>query len=208
MSINHSSEPKLTTGQEYEQLRTIFQRDLRILGNIGNKGQKEQISNVRLSRQIQSALDQGYSEKEVIDTVIRAITPGLPLREYLEAMREKGLQSILEIISPLSREKCAELFASLANLAQAPGEGLREFLLRALNMREKVIFASKQESAKLRYDPEQCRNLFLHTVETGLLNNNLRSRLRPFLKSNNVKDEDLIAEVNIALTEESERNRK
>ena len=48
-----SSHPKMTVGQEYEQLRTIFQRDPRILGNIGNQSQKEQISYATFSRKIQ-----------------------------------------------------------------------------------------------------------------------------------------------------------
>ena len=36
----------------------------------------------------------------------------------------------------------------------------------------------------------------------------MRSRIRPLLKTTHVKDEDLIAELNIAVTEETERNSK
>ena len=36
LPLSHSSQPKMKVGPEYEQLRTIFQRGLRILGNIGN----------------------------------------------------------------------------------------------------------------------------------------------------------------------------
>ena len=79
---------------------------------------------------------------------------------------------------------------------------------RALNLREKILFASKQEGSKLKYDVAQCQSMFLHALETGLISNNLRSRMRVFIQQPDITDAELIAQLNLAEAEESERNAK
>ena len=147
--------------------------------------------------------------KELVDGLIKCIVPGLPLKDYLEAMREMGLETIMKIVRAHYQEKNAsELYANLANLAQSPAEEPQNFLLRALNLREKIIFASKQEGSKLKYNTSQCQSMFLHAIETGLLSNTLRTRIRPHLQRPDVTDAELIAQLNLAGAEESERNAK
>ena len=102
----------------------------------------------------------------------------------------------------------SELYSTLANLAQPPSEEPQNFLMRALNLREKIIVASKQGSSKLRYDPDKCQSMFLYTIETGLISNTLRSRMRVLLQKPEVTDAELISELSLAVTEESERNAK
>ena len=93
-------------------------------------------------------------------------------------------------------------------MVQLPTEDPQNFLLRALNLREKIVFASEQENTKLKYDKTQCQNLFLHTIETGLLSNTIRSRMHSFLMKPGVTDAELISQLNTAVTEEAERNSK
>ena len=198
-----------TSEVNYQGLQSIFKRDFRIVGTVGAQGQKDQLSYFSLSRQIQSGKERGYSENELVDGLIKCIVPGLPLKDYLEAMREMGLETIMKIVRAHYQEKNAsELYASLANLAQSPAEEPQNFLLRALNLREKIIFASKQEGSKLKYDTSQCQSMFLHAIETGLLSNTLRTRMRPHLQRPDVTDAELIAQLNQAGAEESERNAK
>ena len=183
------AQSKTRENSELEMLKTILKRDLRISGIIGGQGQRDQLSYISLTRQIHSARGKGYEEREIVDAIIRAIAPGVQLRDYLEAMRDSGLASVMKIIRAHYHEKSAsELYTSLANLVQSPAEEPREFLLRALNLREKIIFASHEEHSKLKYDDAQCQSLFLHAIETGLISNNLRSRMRPLLKTADVKD--------------------
>eukprot|EP00794_Sanderia_malayensis_P012536 gene12536-13822_t len=192
----------------YKGLQSILKRDFRIVGTVGAQGQKEQLSYLSLSRQVESGKERGYSEKEVVEGLIKCIAPGLPLKDYLEAMREMGLETLMKIIRAHYQEKNAsELYASLANLAQSPTEEPQNFLLRALNLREKIIFASKQ-GGKLKYDVSQCQSMFLHAIETGLISNTLRTRMRPYLQRPEVTDAELIAQLNLAGAEESERNAK
>ena len=71
-----------------------------------------------------------------------------------------------------------------------------------------MIFASKAENAKVKFEPAQCQSMFLHAVETGVISNTLRTRMRTHLQRPDVTDAELINELNVAVTEESERNLK
>ena len=207
--IDNDLNGQATSETNYRGLQAILKREFRIVGTVGAQGQKEQLSYLSLSRQVESGKERGYSEKELVDGLIKCILPGIPLKDYLEAMREMGLETLMKIIRAHYQEKNAsELYASLANLAQSPTEDPQNFLLRALNLREKIIFASKQEGSKLKYDTSQCQSMFLHAIETGLLSNTLRTRMRPHLQRPDVTDAELIQQLNLAGAEESERNAK
>ena len=64
---------------EFEMLKTILKRDLRIGWTIVGQGQKDQLSYISLNRQIKSAVSKGYEEREIVDAIIRAIAPGVQL---------------------------------------------------------------------------------------------------------------------------------
>ena len=192
-----------------ENLKSILRREFSFVGILGPQGQKENLSFMSLNRQIEEGLKRGYEEKEVIDGIIKCISSSLPLKDYIEAMRESGLETINKILRAHFQEKNAsELYTSLTNLVQNTNEEPQNFLLRALNLREKVTFASKAGNSKVKYEPAQCQSMFLHAVETGLISNTLRTRMRTHLQQPNVTDAELINELNIAVTEESERNLK
>lgn len=61
-----------------------LRREFRVFGQIGEAGQKEKLSYTSLNNQIESGVRKGYAEAEIIEAVIRAVSPGLPLRELLE----------------------------------------------------------------------------------------------------------------------------
>ena len=50
--------------------------------------------------------------------------------------------------------------------------------------------------------------MFLHTIETGLISNTLRGRIRPLLQDIAITDEELISQLNVAVTEEAEPSKK
>ena len=70
------------TGADDE--RNAFPKDFKIRGFIGEKGQKDKLSYISLLRQIKEGRDKGYTDKEIVNAVLRAITPGLYLRNVLE----------------------------------------------------------------------------------------------------------------------------
>ena len=159
-----------------------MRRDLCIFGTIGPQGSKYKLLFISLSSQIKNGRKNGYTEREIIEAAIKAIAPVLPLKDYLEAMRETGLYTVVKIFrAHYQQQSTSELCASLSNLAQERSEEPQNFLI-ALNMGEKILFASKQEGSQLKYDKHQCQSIFLHALETGLNSNNLRSRMRGLIQ--------------------------
>lgn len=61
-----------------------IRREFKINGQIGERGQKDKLSYSNLIHQIDMGLRKNHSEAEIIEAVIRAISPGLNLRDMLE----------------------------------------------------------------------------------------------------------------------------
>ena len=150
-------------------------------------------------------MDQGFTEKEIREGVIRAISPGLVLRSYLETYSDLTLNRLRKIIrSHYGVKDTTEMYQNLASLCQGPEEAPQAFLIRALDFRQKILFASDEDQNVLK---EHVQKLFLRTVETGLQDESIRAKLRPYLKDTSILDEDLI-QLNAAVSSESERSRK
>lgn len=75
-----------------------LRKEFRICGQIGEAGQKEKLSYTSLTNQIESGLKKGYSEVEIIEAVVRAVSPGLHLRDLLEIKRGLTLQTLKIIL--------------------------------------------------------------------------------------------------------------
>ena len=88
---------------------------------------------------------------------------------------------------------------------QLPNETPQEFLVRALECREKIILCSQEDKSSVKYDPRLIQSLFLRTVETGLRDESIGIKLRTFLRDEKISDEKLLLELNIAACEETER---
>ena len=189
----------------------IFKRELKIAGTISDIGGKDKLSFCGLIRQISAALAKGYSESEVVEAVIRALSPGSLLRGYLESINigELNLPKLRRLLRSHYKEKNAtELFQDLMNLVQGPKEDAQAFLMRALNLRQKVLFVSKESDSKLNANTELVQSVFLQVIESGLRSENIRTRLRPLLETAGVTDEELIHALSTAVTGEEDRQKR
>lgn len=84
----------------------------------------------------------------------------------------------------------------------------KSYPINALNLREKVIFASKVGNSKVRYEPAQCQSTCLHALETGLISNIMRTRMHTHLQRPDVTDAELINKLKVAVTQEYQLNIK
>ena len=73
---------------------------------------------------------------------------------------------------------------------QLSDETAYHFVIRRLEMRQKVIVASKQ-SHDIN-DPDLVKQLFRRTLERGIASPYVLSEIKPYLKSGRVNDEGLI----------------
>ena len=68
---------------------------------------KTDIQYLSLNHQIESGLKQKYPEDEIVDAVIRAISPHTSLRSYIETMPDLGLFKLRKILRIHYCEKTA-----------------------------------------------------------------------------------------------------
>ena len=171
---------------------SALRRQFKIHEQIGEPDQKDKISFCLLDRQIRIRVTQGYVESEIVDGVIRAITPGLVPRSYLETAKDLTSDQLKKILSSQYGVKnTSELYQSLASLCQSQKESPQAFLIEALDLRQQILFASRDESddTSLQYNSEHVQRLFLHSVETGLQDESLCDKIPSFPRDQSITDE-------------------
>lgn len=133
------------------------------------------------------------------------------LRSYLETYKDLSLNRLKKILRNHYGEKnSSELYQNLTSLCQGTKETAQEFVLRVLELRQKILFLSNQKDSEdnLAYETSHIQKVFLRTVETGLQDENVRTKIRSYLQDPTISDEALLEQVNIAVSAEHERARK
>ncbi|CAB4028215.1 Hypothetical predicted protein [Paramuricea clavata] len=165
---------------------SVFRRQFKIMGQIGQPNENDKLSFTSLTRQIDTGVKQRYTEQEIVDGVIRAINGGMVLRSYVETYKDLSLERLRKMLRNHYDVKSAtELYQSLASICQGSKETPQEFLMRALDLRQKILFSSTQDQ-----------------------NENVRVRVRGYLRNPTISDEELILQANNAVSTENERVRK
>ena len=135
-----------------------IQRELKIISQVGEPGQKDKLSFVSLVRHIEDALQTGDKPQEVVDAVVRAINPVTRLRSYLEGLTELTLPRLRRILLTHFQEKSA------SDLYRQPLSPLvQEAILEKLDVRDEdviqqmnVVVSEKSETKpKMGSTPRQ-----------------------------------------------------
>lgn len=178
-------------------------KDFKISGQIDCKSG---ISYTSLIRQIETGKQKGYSDVDVIDGVIKAVVPSSSLRSYLDGRPDikATLRSILR--GHYAEKNATELYSKLASATQNPKETPNDFLLRVMDLRNRIFFASQEDSHELKYSPEVVAGLFRRTVYTGLRDTTLRHKMNAHLDNVKISDATLMHELNQIIIQESERH--
>jgi len=167
-----------------------FRKDFKFNGRIAEGQSSDSTSYISFMRQVQAALKKGYAELEIIDGVIRAIQPSCKLRGYLEGRESLNLATLQKIIRTFYKERSStELYQLLCNLVQEKRETPQDFIYRALDLRQKIIFASREST--FAYDAALVEEQFKHAIATGLRDDQLRTEVQPLLKIY-ASDEELV----------------
>ena len=102
----------------------------------------------------------------------------------------------------------SELYQQLTTMCQKPKESVQQFLLRIMDARNKVIFASKEADTDFSYGSELVQNTFLKALETGIRDEYLTTSLRPILRKDSVSDEELMQSISELASQKTERENK
>ena len=100
------------------------------------------------------------------------------------------------------------MYQLLSSGAQEGGETPQEFLVRLLDLKQKVLFASQEDGSNLKYDPKLVQCMFLHSLLTGLRSDSIKLEVKPYLQNTEVTDEELFEKLNVAVSKEMERWQK
>ena len=106
------------------------------------------------------------------------------------------------------QKSATSLYQELSVLHQQAGESPQDFLVRALNLKQQIIFVSNATDGSIKYEPSLVQALFLHVLETGLQNEAVRAKLRPLLEVASVIDQQLMENVNRIMAAELEHQNK
>ena len=139
----------------------VQRREFKIHGVVAGDNFKDGLSFVSLSRQIDAGLKAGYKENEIIDAVIRAVSPSLQLRSYLVMIRDLTLTRLRLIMKAHFKQKSGtELYQELSNLRQETSETPQDFLVRAMSLRQQIISVSSASDSPTKYEPSLVQSLF------------------------------------------------
>ena len=125
VEVDKQPAPKLNTPEAKVSvdIAKAFRRDFKIFGTIGGDSHKDSLSFVSLMRQIDTGTKNGYNKTEIIEAVIRSVSPSLKLRSYLEMTSGLSPARLKQILRAHFKEKSAtELYQELAQLCQEPKE--------------------------------------------------------------------------------------
>ena len=125
------------------------------------------------------------------------------MRTYLEGKAKLNLKSLSKILrSHFKEPNATTLFNELSTAKQLPSESAQEFVVRLMSLHQKIIFISNEDNCS--YSEALVQEQFLHAILVGLRNDNIRNKLRPFLKNSIVSDEDILENLLLAMSDEQE----
>ena len=170
-------------------------RDFKISGQIGEPGQADKLTFSNLLHQILTARTKLYSDEEIIAAVVKACTPGLSLRTYLEGRPGMTMPTLMTILRTHFKEKDATaVFNEMSNASQGPKDTEHSFCMRMMGLRDKVMLLTREEDNL--YDARLVQTQFQHALYTGFRSENARHALSLILKTPNVTDSDLLVAIN------------
>lgn len=186
-----------------------IRREFKIHGQIGERGQKEKLSFTNLMHQIDVGLSKGHCEAEITEAVVKAISPGLSIRDMLEIKSDLTLPQLKTILKGhFKEESSTDLYHRLVNITQDSRESPQNFLFRAMELKERLLLAAKEPGTDEQYSPDLIYRRFLRSVSTGLISDNIKFQLKTFLDDLTVTDEILIEKMNEAASADLERQNK
>ncbi len=205
------------TGDETEKMMSLMKaladaniaarRQLKIVGVIGDMKSDKNITYVNLLSQVSDAKSQKYTEDEIVRAIRKAVAVTSDLRTYFDGSVNMSLEKMLEVLRNYYQERsAAELFGELGQLVQGPQEKSTDFLLRAMQLPQRIQTASEAEGSA--YGSKLVSGTFVRAVETGLREESVSSHLAKYLTVEESDDSVLLREANSAELKLEEKQKK
>ena len=140
--------------------------------------------------QINEAKATGYYQDEIVNGVIRAIVPSLSLRKVLETATDLNVDKLPSFLEAYFEEKSTtDLWSKLSSMTQSPEEWPYSFVLRCIELRQKIVIVSTKYGIK--FDKPLLDQALCRTLERYLNSTKDVQEIRHLLRTG-VSDEELI----------------
>ena len=107
----------------YLEQKRLLKKDFKIRGIIGNSEQKDRLSFVSLTYQIDHCRTAAYSDNKFVGGVLKAMSPDLCLKNVLETMKCLTLDTLLRFLQAHFLEgNASDLCSQLMSMAQHSDE--------------------------------------------------------------------------------------
>ena len=127
---------KTLTELTLNKLNTM-KKEFTISGKVGEPTNEKDVGYLGVVRQMQEGAERGYTEKEIVAGVLRAIVPK-SLKTYLGITPKLDTIKLAQILRIHYQEKSAtELYQELITMKQTATEEAIAFVVRAFETREK-----------------------------------------------------------------------
>ena len=162
-----------------------------------------------LCKQIDEGLAEGFSEAEVIRTVLKIIKPGT-FKDMLITKDSLTVSELKRFLRAHLRDKSStELFQELSNAKQNDRESPQQFMYRLMGLKQRVLFASKQ-STGFQYDSKLVQGVFLHSLYQGMHEkySYIRRDIKPHISNMSVTDDFYLELITRSVSEDTERQNR
>lgn len=159
-----------------------------------------------LCKQLDDGMSEGFTEAEIIRTVLKIIKPG-SFKDMLITKDNLTVAELKRLLRVHLREKSStELFQELSNAKQQDKETPQQFLYKLMGLKQRVLIASKNSSG-FNYDSQLVQGVFLHSLYQGINEkySYVRQDLKPHISDPNVTDDSILELITKAVSEDAER---
>lgn len=101
----------------------------------------------------------------LVKAVVRAISPGLYLRDMLEIKADLTLSQLQTILKGHFKEhSLVDLYHRLINVTQDNHESPQNFLFRAIELKERLLVSSREPGTEEQYRPDLIQKKLLRAI--------------------------------------------
>ena len=186
-------------------------REFKITGGSVATGEKP-LSYSSVRYQMNCGKEQGYTAKEVMSGVIKAMHPS-HIRQYFETeenLTEEDFTDALRTYYGITDHE--SLVDELDHAAQGKGEKIKadetvqDFVYRIGNLRNDIVTVSREEGEPLTRSYVQKK--FLKALSVGLREDSIRLQLLPVLKDDTISDQDIRTEIKKIVARNKEHQKR
>ena len=186
------------------QLHRVKLREFKISN--GTIGGDSSLDYSDLVSQMKEGVESGYSEKEVMSGVTRAVKPGSELRKYLVRHPNMTFKDFKDTLREFYNiRESQNIMDEMRDMVQGPQQPLMKYVMAMCALRDEVIEVSLGEECPPGEPLIQKR--FVNSLLSGLRNPTIRLEMQGVLKQK-LSDPQLFKEVNLITTRQEENDKK